>query len=298
MTSAFVFAADKGYELPLAVAMSSLVETTPQVSVVVLDGGLLADAKRSIEAHLHGRADVRWIEVNNELLAGTQLSGPARLPVTTNYRLLLPELAPDLSRAVYLDADTVIVSSMAGLLDTELSEDWLAAVPDAGAPLAAGPSGPDWRELGIPAGATYFNAGVVVMPLPLWRERGLGAQTLAVLRERKPRWGDQDALNVVCQGHIRQLPRRYNLQLNDATGRSLNWALWPEDVSAALNDPALVHYNGHVKPWQHGCQHPLQHLWWEALERTPWRGWQIPKQNRFVGLIKKGVAGLRKELQR
>lgn len=298
MSSAFVFAADGGYELPLAVAMSSLVETTPGANIIVLDGGLLADAKRSMEAHVRGRAGLTWIEVNNELLAGTQLSGPARLPVTTNYRLLLPELTPEFTRAVYLDADTVIVSSMAGLLDFDLGEDWLAAVPDAGAPLAAGPSGPDWRELGIPADATYFNAGVVVMPLLTWRDLQLGAKTLAVLREQKPRWGDQDALNVVCQGHIRQLPRRYNVQLNDATGRSLNWALWPEETTVALAEPALVHYNGHIKPWHGNCPHPLQGLWWEALERTPWRGWKVPKQNRFVRLAKKSVAGVRKELRR
>ncbi len=296
MTSAFVFAADRGYELPLAVAAASLTEHTGAVRILVLDGGLLPEARESITHFLRDRAEITWLAVDDEQLRGTQASGPSRLPVTTNYRLLLPELAPEVTRAVYLDADTVITASMAELLEIELGEAWLAAVPDSGAPYAAGPAGPDWRELGLAADTRYYNAGVVVLPLSVWRAQGLGEQALKLLRERAPRWGDQDALNVVCQGHILELPRRYNLQLGDVTGRSLNWALWPQQVQAAVDEPALVHFNGPVKPWQHGCTHPLKDRWWQALERTPWRDWEIPRPQRVRTLVRKATAAVRKEL--
>lgn len=294
MPSAFVFAADSGYEMPLAVAISSLAHHTPDISVLVLDGGLDPDATRAIDAGVAGRATVTWLPVDDTRLEGTGFAGPSRLPVTANYRIILPDLAPELTRAVYLDADTVVTASMHELLEWDLEDAWLGAVPDSGSPFAAGPAGTDWRRLGLPADAPYFNSGVLAIPLQTWRDVGLPARAVQVLRESSPRWGDQDALNVASQGHWRELPRRFNVQLGDVTGNSLNWALWPEEVAAAVDDPALVHFNGHIKPWQSGCPHPLRDLWWEALERTPWRGWRIPKQNRFVTLAKKGLGALRR----
>lgn len=294
MSSSFVFAADAGYELPLGVAMSSLVQHTPDVSILVLDGGLLPAACASIESFIRDRARVTWLRVDDSRLEGTALAGPDRLPVTANYRIILPELAPELTRAVYLDADTVVTASLHELLEWDLADALLGAVPDAGSPLAAGPAGPDWRRLGLAPDAPYFNSGMLVIPLDSWRTSGLPERALHVLRELKPRWGDQDALNVASEGRWLALPRRFNLQLGDVTGGSINWALWPEDVAAAIDDPAMVHFNGHIKPWQHGCNHPLRDAWWEALERTPWRGWQIPTQNRFVTLAKKGIAALRR----
>jgi lipopolysaccharide biosynthesis glycosyltransferase len=292
MSSAFVFAADAGYEMPLAVAMSSLVHFTPDISILVLDGGLESEAKQSIERCLGARATVSWLPVDESLLDGTELSGNSRLPATTNYRLILPGLAPEVTRAVYLDADTVVTASLQELLEWDLEGGWLGAVPDSGSPMAAGPAGPDWRRLGLPANASYFNAGVLAIPLDTWRDVDLTETALRVLRELSPRWGDQDALNVAAHEHWVELPRRFNLQLGDVTGNSLNWALWPDEVAAAIADPALVHFNGHIKPWQAGSTHPLTHLWWEALERTPWQGWQVPRQNRYVTLAKKGLGAL------
>lgn len=295
MAGAFVFAADRGYEVPLAVAMSSLVEQTPNETVIVLDGGLLPAAKHSIESFLHDRAEIRWLQVDDTRLEGTAVAGPNRLPVAANFRILLPELAPELERAVYLDSDTVVAASLGRLLEVDLGEAWLGAVPDAGSPMAAGSAGPDWQQLGLDPGSLYFNSGMMVIPLATWREVGLPARALAVLHEKAPRWGDQDALNVASEGHWMALPRRYNMQLGDVTGYSLAWALWREETAAAVADPALVHFNGHIKPWQAGCPHPLRHLWWEALGRTPWRDWQMPTQSRAGRLMGKLAKGIRRE---
>lgn len=292
MRQVYVMAADAGYELPLAVAMASLVEHHHGAEIVVLDGGVLARARASIDRFLAGRAGVQWLPVDERLLAGTESGG--RLPITTNYRLLLPRLLPDVDRVIYLDADTVVTGSFGDLVSQPLGEAVLAGVRDAGTPFAAGASGPDWRLLELAPDTPYFNAGMLVWPLEPWRDGVLAERALRVLRDLKPRWGDQDALNAAVAGNWLQLPGRYNVQLGDVTGRTVSWALWPDSERQALADPVLVHFNGHRKPWHSNCNHPWRERWWQALGRTPWRGYTVPRPRPFAGWsgrVRAAVAG-------
>lgn len=294
----FVFAADAGFEVPLAVAMSSLVErnceSTPHI--LVLDGGILPEARSAITRFLEPRATLDWVRPAPGQLGGTDLAGPSRLSDAAKYRLLLPDLVPGVDRVVYVDADTVIRDSLVPLQELLLGDEVLAAVPDAGSPLAAGSSGPDWRELGLSPDAPYFNSGVLVIPLDTWRRIDVTERAIGVLRERTPRWGDQDALNAVAGSNWMALPRRFNVQLNDVTGRTVSWALWPDEVEAALGDPAIVHFNGHSKPWHVACAHPWSDIWWQALDGTPWNAWRPKRVGRLQRLAAKAGRALRAEL--
>jgi len=269
-------AVDRGFEVPLAVSLLSIAEahenTDIHCEVSVLCAGLDDDVYRTIERDVAGRIGLDWQEVDLGRLDGASYT--VGLSSAALFRILLPDLLPaSRTRTIYLDADTLVLRPLAEIWCTELDGQLLAAVRDAGAPFPAGPSGTDWRGVGLAPDTKYFNSGLLVLPLDLWRKEGTAASTLEVLRTKAMQWGDQDALNVVAQHRWHELPRRWNLQTADADGRSLSWALWHSDVEAAVQDPAIIHYTGMSKPWTGRKDHPFAELWFSALARSSWAGW-------------------------
>jgi lipopolysaccharide biosynthesis glycosyltransferase len=267
-------AADGRFAMPLAVALTSVAyaHEPGQVAATVVHTGLSETDRDRVERSVAGRLDLRWRHVEPDEVAGVRL--PAFLSLATLFRLLLPRLLPEAERVIYLDADTIVTSSLRRLWELDLDGHCAAAVRDGGTAFAAGPLGPDWRALGLEPGQPYFNAGVLVMALDAWRSDAVGERALEVLRTSTSRWGDQDGLNVVLGGHWKEVPRRWNLQTPDVEGRSLAWALWRDDLEEALRDPAVIHYSERDKPWDPGCGHPLKDLWFDALDKTDWSGWR------------------------
>ena len=283
-------AVDAGFEMPLAVALTSMAEAHADVacSVSVLCSGVSQEDLRRIEHDVAGRLDLQWLTVDDQRLTGAHHTvglSPAAL-----FRILLPEMLPSsMHRTIYLDADTLVRAPLTELWTTDLGEDVLGAVRDAGSPFAAGPAGTDWRGLGLDPDLPYFNSGMMVMPLDRWRRDGLTERTLHVLRTTVSRWGDQDALNAVAQLRWAELPRRWNLQTADADARSLSWALWRDDVATAVADPAIVHYTEDNKPWRGRLDHPFAREWFEQLSRTSWADWQPgkPPLRRIVDRVRR-----------
>jgi lipopolysaccharide biosynthesis glycosyltransferase len=268
------FAINRGFELPLTVALASLARAhrPGECEVAVLHPGLPPRLRERVERGTDGRLAVRWISVDERALAGAR--APGYLTPASLYRLLLPEVLPERDRTIYLDADVVVMDSFRFLWDLDLGEHVLGAVRDAGSPWAAGALGTNWREIGIPPDSPYFNSGVLVLPLECWRREQLGSSALEVLRRVRTRWGDQCAMNFVAEGRWLALPRRWNLQTPDVDGRGLAWALWRGSVEAALADPAVVHFNERPKPWSPGATHPWAEMWFHFLDHTPRAGWR------------------------
>jgi lipopolysaccharide biosynthesis glycosyltransferase len=268
-------AADREFVLPLAVALTSLAlaHQPGDLAVTVLHDGLSETDLERVERRLSGRLDICWRQVAPDDVAGAHFSTP--LSSASLFRLLLPHFLPStVERVVYLDADTVITGSLRPLWETGLGDYHVAAVRDAASPFAAGPCGTDWRDLGLEPDTPYFNSGLLVIPLDKWRSEAVSARVLEVLRASTPRWGDQDGLNLVLSGRWKELSRSWNLQTPDVEGRGLAWALWPDDVSRALIEPAVIHYTERDKPWHPGTRHPLAGRWYEVLDQTAWSGWR------------------------
>lgn len=275
-----VVAADAKFLMPLAVTLRSLATAHKpgEVAVTVLHDGLRACDRARVE---WGLSELRltWLQVPLEGLADAH--HPHFLTRATLFRLLLPELlSTEMTRVIYLDADTLVTGSLRPLWHAELTNHHAAAVRDAGTPFAAGPYGPDWRALGLEPEDPYFNAGVLLIALDAWRRAEVSPRAFELLRRTTPRWADQDALNAVLRGHWMELPRRWNLQTLDVQGAGLAWALWREDVERALDDAAVIHYSDRVKPWDAGGRHPLGSRWYEVLAETSWSNWRPDPSSR------------------
>lgn len=184
------------------------------------------------------------------------------------YRLLLPELLPDLDRLLFLDADTLVLQSLATLFTMDLGDNLVAAVGQ--------PTPPHHHTLDPRPDEPYFNAGILVMNLHAMREEQLGPRALALGHERYQQFifNDQDVLNYLTRDRWTALHPRWNAMSHlwftpEANVRPYT----PLEAAAARHSPAIVHFEGHqtVKPWFYRSVHPLRQLYRDYRAQTPWQ---------------------------
>lgn len=281
-TITLVCAADARYVMPLAVMLGSVVEHLRAgvgLTTYVLDGGLLAADRERLEAVV-GTRDValRWIDADPRQVADLPTWG--RMPSTTYQRLSIGGALPaEEPKAIWLDCDVVVTTDLTRLWETDLGGSPVLAAQDQLVPFVSSRDGiRRWRELGLPAGAKYFNAGVMVIDLDRWRDEDLGSQAGSYLRRYRDdvMFWDQEGLNAVLCGRWSELDPRWNHNASVA-GRPFFKArhLAPVASRALADDPWIVHFSGTVKPWvaANVADWPRT-LYFRHLDRTPWAGWR------------------------
>ena len=163
------FAVDNGYIPFLGVALSSLIENTSKenkYAIKVLYTSVTEENKARIKKYERENISIEFVDLNKQLeeIKG-KLYTRNYFSNTTYYRLFIPELYPEYDKAVYIDSDTVCLSDIAELYNTDMGDNLIAAVSD-GAVQTIKPF-QDYveRVVGVADYNNYFNAGVIVMNL-------------------------------------------------------------------------------------------------------------------------------------
>ena len=173
-----VTGADEAYALPLATMLHSLLSNVKErasVNLYLMDGGFASATRRRLTrlAKQHDAVlSLEWMVPDVSTFA--HLPTLPYLSSVTYARLLLPDLLPDLDRAIYVDADVVVQQDVTDLWQTELDGSPLGAVQDFGVPTVGDSYGiRAYNDLGLAASQEYFNAGVLLLDLTAWRNRRL-----------------------------------------------------------------------------------------------------------------------------
>jgi lipopolysaccharide biosynthesis glycosyltransferase len=300
----------RGSAASLHVACASSQEYLPHCAAML--ESLVSEQERPVHVHLLAAENLgdRDADRLSEWLVGlgaaleihrideTSLRGvPHTFSSGIWYRVLLPELLPDLDRVIYLDSDLIVCDRLDPLWELDLNGHCLAAVTN----LAV------WREwmerrcaaLGIPGVDDYFGAGVLVLNLDRLREGDWMSRVLeyglehgdreraATVDESSPLsvyeytvghperllFPDQDALNAVLWQQRLKLHPRWHCQLLFKRYEARTEELTEERVAEALRDPAIRHFEGpgHSKPWHPEAEFPEdRELYWKHRRRTPW----------------------------
>lgn len=282
---ALACAADARYAMPLgAMLRSAVVHLDParRLTVHVLAEGIRAgDRDRVARSCAREGVTLHWIAADPDALRDLPTWG--RMPRTTYQRLLLPDLLPDLGKLVWLDCDVVVAADLGRLWDIDMDGRPALAVQDMVVPHVSSRLGiRDFRALGIPAEAKYFNAGVMVLDLQRWRRDDVAGRALEYLRaggDRVLLW-DQEGLNAALHGRWGELDPRWNQNASVAGRRFFRR---PRHMDAAtyrlvVEDPWVVHYCGNLKPWSlPDTGDPARDRFFLHLDATPWSGWR-PKR--------------------
>ena len=278
-------AANGPYVMPLAVMLTSLVDRLDprrELSIHVFDGGIPARDRERLAASLRQpNVTLEWVPAQSSSLQGLPMWG--RLHPAVYQRLMLPAMLPEsVHRAIWLDCDIVIQQDLGRLWDADLGDRHLLAVQDMIVPYVSSFMGvAHHAELGIPAAAKYFNAGVMVMNLALWRRDDVAGQVVSYLTEYRDDvvFLEQEALNAVLADKWGELDPRWNQNASVAgqpffRPRHLDARTYERLVA----DPWIVHFNGRIKPWSTRKPSPSRGLYQRYLDATPWAGWR-PKRS-------------------
>lgn len=296
-TIVVVCAADDRYSMPLAVVARSALDNLDydySMHLFVIDGGITDANKAKIEKSLDiNRCKVAFVPKPTAQLklledAFQDLRGKATVETkhilstsaAAYYRLFIPELLPKhLDRAIYLDCDLVVKSSLKQLWETDFQSNCILAVQDIWSPQISCPNTEvPYQELGIPANAKYFNSGVLVIDLRKWRDEAIGSKAIDHLIRYGgcPRTHDQGLLNAVLAGQWGELDPQWNLT-PAIIDMFPSWKESPfseETYRCLINRPSIIHFATNRKPWN--SRHTLfKDAFFEYVDKTAWSGWRL-----------------------
>ncbi len=281
--------ADSAYACPLAVMIRSVLlhtNSTRRIDFHVIDSGLTPEDRVRIGRGLDPRrVTLRWVSPRRESLTGLPLWG--RMSAATYDKLLLPELlGPEVHRALWLDADLLVLSDIGPLWELPTGENLALAVTDLLVPTVSSPFGvAGWQTLRLDATTPYFNAGVLVLDLDACRTAQITQAALRYLHEHHDHvyFWDQEALNAVLAGRWAPLDPAWNRSPGQI----------PDGSS-----PHLVHFSGNLKPWLHPGTSRWHQLYYACLDQTDWAGWRpSSRAGRWLGwyqhsFLRRGVRRL------
>lgn len=185
----------------------------------------------------------------------------------TFIRLMIPDVLKGITeRVLYLDADILCIGSLSDIFAADINDDILGVVCDIDATSNV-------NRLNLPHNK-YFNAGVLYINIPKWIDSNLMQHAMNTVGDmgRKAILGDQDVLNVVLDGRVKYLSKRWNhqyvLEIEIKNGNS---------KLELPDNTALVHFIGPTKPWDEWIPHDAKKLFMKYQAASSWE--DMPLRN-------------------
>lgn len=155
-------------------------------------------------------------------------------------------------KALYLDCDLVVNTNLDGLFKIELGEHYILACLD---------------NLALAVrNERVFNAGVMLINLPRWRNENIAEQALTLTAQMQNNLdkipdADQSILNILFKDKWLELNYTYNYQIGGEYIFRKNNAL--HLLTRKENEiPAIMHYNTEFKPWKLNMDLPFRDFYW------------------------------------
>lgn len=252
------FAVDDNYAPFLAVALQSIKDNSSKnynYSVFILNAGLSEDIKRKLAAMNDKNYSVSFVNVQSELMKiDNKLHTRDYYTKSTYYRLFIQKLFPQYDKAIYLDSDIVVTEDISKLYNIELGTNLVAgAIEDVMTNVDIFGRYVE-QCLGI-SRYKFFNAGVLLINLKLFRDENVEGQFVELLTKYKfSVTQDEDYLNVICKDRVHYL--------DDGWNRSPM-----ENLNFDDKNIKIVHYKINMKPW-HYDNIKYENLFWEYAKET------------------------------
>ena len=209
----------------------------------------------------------------------------AHYTIDTYTRLWLGEFFPEtVDRVLYLDADIVVVGSIAPLWSTDLGGALMGAVDIPGSDQGV-------RRLAMRMEDGYFNAGVLLIDVAQWRATRAELTVLDYIRVNPERVSyDQDALNACFRSRTKRLDYQWNV-IRPFYREPLVLPLGRTEIETIRRDAKIIHFNGGSKPWSYFCDHPRRAEYEKYLRMTEWRDY-VPPDRTPLNMLRKGISAM------
>ncbi len=257
------YAIDDNYIPFLHVSLLSLKDNRDENKnyiIHILHSGIKKEHETQINELACDGFRVEFVDVADKIDAlSSELNLRDYYTFTTYYRIFIAGMFPEYDKAVYLDSDTIVRADVADLFDTQLGDNLIAGIPDGAVSVIPPFQVYTDKVLGIKADK-YFNAGIIVMNLKLFREENFYDAFNDLLGKYKFRVAqDQDYLNVLCRNRVVYLPEVWNVM----PVRSVS--------TEKVANPKIIHYNLTSKPWHYkGLMY--EEYFWEYADKSCFAG--------------------------
>lgn len=212
-----------------------------------------------------------WYEITDEIINNLHFKDAHFLFTPTYYRLLIEYIIPsDIDRVLYLDADIIFNKDISELWNIDIGDNIIGAVRDGIDMCFKG--GSSWKEfyvpienynkLGFTGDEAYFNAGVMLINLDMWRSNNTSQKILDFNMDNMEdvRCNDQYGANIILANDWFQLPDRWNVLYD-----------WP---GCTFSHPFGLHFIGQQKPYDPRFIPPYWNFD-KYLNMTAWGGLNI-----------------------
>jgi lipopolysaccharide biosynthesis glycosyltransferase len=255
---------DEKYVMPTCVSLISLRDNVSElIKAFIICDSVKPESKKVLQSIqtstfetilIDAAADLQEYEdAVQELVVktGTYVSKSALI------KFDLANVLNDLKKVLYLDCDVVICKDISDLWNTDLEDNYVAAVNDMGDGYFLGDKHSDLAgRLGLDGGS-YFNSGVMLLNLELMRHDSISEVLKNYRLNGTNYFMDQDALNYVLGAKRVVMSYKYNymaslIYLSDF--ETYNASIFDneyESISDCLDDQFIIHMSGPYKPWDY-----------------------------------------------
>lgn len=277
-----VLASDDNYAQHTAVTMASVLHNTKsprKIFFFLIDDEIKPENKLKITKtveNMHG--NIEFVKIKNNDLNNCYVSG--ELSRASYFRLDISNiLSEKIKKIIYLDCDLLVYADIAELWALDMQEKPLAAACDLGIMASGRLRDQKNNYIGLAYDAPYFNAGVLVMDLQLWRLGNYAVDVIALASDNKFPNHDQDALNKFFMNKWQEIPLKWNVippVFNLFVKILLKNELRKKAIEAKLN-PSIFHYAGGYKPWEYKVYTGFNEGYYKYLAMTEFRDSIMPQ---------------------
>lgn len=254
-----VMVSDTNYISPTRVAIWSMRKSTNKdifLDIIILCSAQLEDYSRKRLSELESiwtNLKITFYEISPMIFLDAKPVD--RIPITSFYRLIIPELLKFDKKCLFLDGDIIVNTDLKNLYLQDLGDAFIAGVRDNNYLYNPEDTINHLNSNGFTNFTTYINAGVMIFNIEILRKENCQYKFLKCMETSYP-YMDQDILNKVCDGKIKVLDQKFNFFNMCINEKNLLGREWE-----------ILHFAGGYKPWNH-----LRILggteWWKRAEEA------------------------------
>lgn len=279
-----LYLSDNNYAVFLGVSITSLFEnnrSATDLTVYVIDDRIAPENKDLLLsiARNYGR-EIVFLDISEGIRKLRDMGAPLyRGSYTTYLKLFTFALMPDaVHRLLFIDTDTVVVGDISGIDTINMEGNPVSAVIDN---LAA----PDKKCLGYSRKDLWFNMGVMLVDVDLWKNMDCEQIILDTMRQRCAYVAvDQNILNIGLQGRISVLDPAFNItQHHQVYSYKRFLKLFPQEsfypeemIEEAKKHPIIYHFERFIgeSPWHKDNVTFYSDEFDKYLAMTPWKDYE------------------------
>lgn len=272
------FASDDNYAPYMGMAIFSIMRNAnpgEKFRIYVLDNKISEENKEKIEIlrqkyHFY----LIYLPLDEKIFAECDTKSP-NWTLSIFGRYLIPKLIPE-EKVLYLDCDIMARDSLAVLWKTDLSNYYLAGVPDYNAiqrDCLKERFGKEFKE------EEYVNSGVLLINNKKWKRESLFEKLLDYTLKNPSllKCPDQDVINFVCRSSKKMLPERYNVQGHLYKSDLFSNKTLLKQIEQERNLAVLRHFH----PWKKNLFVPNRDEYLGLMRVSPWRD-LVPQDDPFL----------------